>query len=168
MNFCNGILKLTGVIKKFIGEAQVYEDEDFQPSLYNLNLCNELSEQKVIAALKDSENDIQRRLREMDATSEKFEDLTAVFHRVKFERLLLQSLQLLFPAKSISPNEMEMAEIAKLLTSAAELMPAIKRTVDRGTQSDPESKERSTIDLTSTHDFLFKAILQMLWVSLQW
>lgn len=141
MSFCNGILKLTGVIKKFITEAQVYEDEDFQPSLYNLNLCNELSEQKVIVSLKDSENDIQKKLREMDATSEKFEDLTAVFNRIKFERLLLQSLQLLFPAKSVSPNEMEMAEISKLLTSAAELMPAIKRTVDRGTQPDPNGKE---------------------------
>lgn len=120
--------------------ARVYEEEDFQPGLYNFNLCNELSDQKVVATLKESETDIQRRLREMEATSEAFEDLTAVFNRIKFQRVMLQCLLLLFPSKTLSPNELEMSEIAKLLTTAAELMPAIKRTVSRGTQPDPDSK----------------------------
>lgn len=127
--------------------ARVYEEEDFQPGLYNLNLCNELSDQKVIASLKDSENDIQKRLREMDASSEKFEELTAVGNRIKFERLLLQSLVLLYPTKSFSPNEMEMSEIAKLLTSAADLMLAIRRTVGLGTQPNPD-RESFTPRLT--------------------
>lgn len=127
-------------IKLILFSARVYEEEDFQPGLYNLNLCNELSEQKVIASLKDCENDIQKKLRDIDVTSAKFEDLTAVYNRVKFERLLLQSLVLLYPAKSVSPNELEMSEISKLLTNAADLMPAIRKTVDRGTQPDPESE----------------------------
>lgn len=76
----------------------------------------------------------------MDATSDKFEDLTAVFNRVKFERLLLQSLVLLYPTKLVSPNELEMSEISKLLTNAADFMPAIRKTVSRGTQPDPDSK----------------------------
>lgn len=120
--------------------ARVYEEEDFQPGLYSFNLCNDLSDQKVLASLKESENDIQKRFREMEASGDKFDDLTAVFNRIKFQRLMLQSLLLMYPSKSFSPNEMEMAEIAKLLTSAAELMPAIKRTVSRGTQPDPESE----------------------------
>lgn len=120
--------------------ARVYEEEDFQPGLYSFNLCNDLSDQKVVASLKDSENDIQKRFREMEASGEKFDDLTAVFNRIKFQRLMLQSLLLLYPSKSFSPNEMEMAEISKLLTSAAELMPAIKKTICRGTQPDPESE----------------------------
>lgn len=119
----------------------MYEEEDFQPGLYNFNLCNELSDQKVVASLKDAENDLQKRLREVEATSEKFEDITAVLHRVKFQRLLLQSLLLLYPSKSVSPNEQEMTEIAKLLTSAGELMPMIKKTVMRGTQPDLERKK---------------------------
>lgn len=90
--------------------------------------------------MKDSESDIQKRLREMDASSEKFEELTAIANRIKFERLLLQSLVLLYPTKSFSPNEMEMSEIAKLLTNAAELMVAIRRTVGLGTQPNPERK----------------------------
>lgn len=106
-----------------------------------MNLCNEISEQRVIASLKDSENEIQKKLRDMDVTSDKFEDLTAVFNRIKFERLLLQSLVLLYPTKSVSPNELEMSEISKLLTNSAELMPAIRKTVNRGTQPDPASKK---------------------------
>jgi len=117
----------------------VYEEEDFQPGLYNFNLCNELSDQRVVAMLKDAENDLQKRSREMDVTSEAHEDLLAVLNRTKFMRLLLQSLLLLYPTKSFSPNELEMSEIAKLLTSSSELMPAIKKTVVRGTQPDPEN-----------------------------
>jgi N-alpha-acetyltransferase 35, NatC auxiliary subunit len=118
----------------------VYEEEDFQPAIYNFNLCNELSDQKVVAMLKDAENDAQKKLRDMDATSDAFENLTSVFNRIKFERLLLQSLLLLYPTKSFSPNEMEMSEISKLLTSAIELLPLIKKTISRGTQPDAESK----------------------------
>lgn len=118
----------------------MYEEEDFQPGFYSLNLCNDLSDQKVIASLKDCENDIQKRLRELDAASEMYEDLTAVLNRIKFERFLLQGLVLLYPSKSISPSEAEMSEISRLLTNAAELMPAIKRTLDRGTPADPDSK----------------------------
>lgn len=134
----------------------MYEEEDFQPSFHTLNLCNELSDQKVVAALKDAENDIQKRLRDMDSTSAKFEDLTAVFQRIKFERLLLHSLVLLYPSKSVSPNEMEMSEISRLLSSASELMPAIKKTVERGTQPDPERKQSYIcFPMSITHYFLF-------------
>lgn len=102
-------------------------------------MCNELSDQKVVAMLKDSENDIQRKSRDMDSASEAYENLMAVFNRIKFTRLLLQSLLLLYPTKSFSPNEMEMSEISKLLTSAIELLPAIKKTISRGTEPDHES-----------------------------
>lgn len=91
--------------------------------------------------LKDCENEIQKRIREIDVTCqiESFEMLNAVFNRIKFTRLLLQSLLLLYPTKSFSPNEMEMSEISKLLTNAAELLPAINKTISRGTQPDAES-----------------------------
>jgi hypothetical protein len=153
MCFCNGILKLTCIIRKFINSARVYEEEDFQPAIYNFNLCNELSDQKVVAMLKDAENDLQKKLRELEVTSDAFESLTAVFNRTKFTRLLLQSLLLLFPTKSFSPNEMEMSEISKLLTSAIELVPLIKKTIDRGTQPDVDSERHSYILLIMSHNF---------------
>lgn len=79
-------------------------------------------------------------MRDVDGTSEKHEELVAVFSRIKFQRLLLQSLVLMYPTKSFSPNEMEMAEISKLLTNAAELIPAIRKSIARGTQPGPESE----------------------------
>lgn len=137
--------------------ARVYEEEDLQPGLYSLNLCNELSDQKVIASLKDCENDIQKKMREVDAASDKFEDLTAVLNRIKFERLLLQSLILLYPSKSFSPNETEMGEISKLLTSAAELMSPIKNTLDRGTQPESEFTQlRSLFSFLLSFAFYFR------------
>lgn len=90
----------------------------------------------------------------MDTTSGKFEDLTAVFQRIKFERLLLHSLVLLYPSKSVSPNEMEMSEISRLLSSASELMPAIKKTVERGTQPDPERKPSISMHSYVNHSLL--------------
>lgn len=101
-----------------------------------------MSDQKVIAALKDAENDIQKRLREVEIATENLEELTSVLNRVKFQRLLLQSLLLLYPSKSVSPNEQEMTEISKLLTRAGELMPGIKKSVERGTQPDLERKKK--------------------------
>ena len=89
--------------------------------------------------MKDCENDIQKRFRDIDATSEAYETLNAVFNRIKFTRMLLQSLLLLFPTKLLSPNEAEMAEITKLLTSALELSPNINKTIERGTKPDVES-----------------------------
>jgi hypothetical protein len=136
----------------FTSSARVYEEEDFQPALFNFNLCNELSDQKVVASLKDAENDLQKRLREVEAASEKAEDIIAVLNRVKFQRLLLQSLLLLFPSKSVSPDEQEMIEIAKLLTSAGELMPSIKKTIMRGTQPDLERELLLLESLPAPHE----------------
>ncbi len=119
--------------------ARVYEEEDFQPAIYKFDLCYELSDQRVVSMMKDCENDIQKRFRDIDATSEAYETLNAVFNRIKFTRMLLQSLLLLFPTKLLSPNEAEMAEITKLLTSALELLPNINKTIERGTKPDVES-----------------------------
>lgn len=43
----------------------------------------------------------------------------------------------MMPSKSISPNEQEMNEIVRLLNNAVDLMPLIKRTINLGTQPDP-------------------------------
>lgn len=90
--------------------------------------------------MKEAENDIQKKIKSTDPADESYENLMAVFNRIKFTRLLLQCLLLLFPTKSFSPNEMEMSEISKLLTNAGELVPLIKKTISKGTKPDDESK----------------------------
>lgn len=108
-----------------------------------MNLCNEQSDQEVLTCLKVLETvDLKKQLKALESTSEEYLELTAVFNRVKFLRLLLQSLVFLYPVKSDTPDELGMAEIARLLSSAAEVMPAIKRTIDRGTPANLESKNR--------------------------
>lgn len=106
-----------------------------------MNIRNELSDQKVIASLKDCENEMQKRIKDVDASSEVFQDLNAVYNRIKLERLLLQCLVLLYPSKSFSPSELEMSEISKVITNALELIPLIKKTIQRGTPVDTESKQ---------------------------
>lgn len=86
--------------------------------------------------LKDCENDWAKKAKEAETDLE----IQAVLSRIKFMRLLLQSLLLLYPTKTFSPNETEMSEIVKLLTGAVDLIPNIKKTVDMGTQPDRDSK----------------------------
>ncbi|CRL07219.1 CLUMA_CG020200, isoform A [Clunio marinus] len=135
-SFCNGILKLTRVIRSFITSASVYEEEDHQPDLYDFNLCNDRSDQSVVAELKYIEIELQKKLRDVNSADEEFEYISAVFNRIKYIRTLLQSLLLLFPSKSISPNELGIQEASKLLTNASESIPVIKKTIMRGTQPD--------------------------------
>lgn len=69
-----------------------------------------------------------------------FQGLQAIVCRLKFLRLFLQALTALAPSKSVSPNEQEMNEIVRLLNSAADLIPLMKRTISLGTQPDPNGK----------------------------
>lgn len=139
-SFTIAMLKLINIIRKFVTGARVYEEEDFQPNIYNYNLCNELVDQKAVSMLKDCENDWTKKLKDAEGDSELSAETQAVLTRIKFMRLLLQSLLLLFPAKTYSPNEIEMSEITKLLIMAAEQVPNFKKTIELGTQPDKESK----------------------------
>ncbi len=96
-----------------------------------------MSDQKAVAMLKDCENDFSKKAKECETNVE----VQAVLSRIKFTRLLLQSLLLLYPTKTFSPNETEMSEIVKLLTGAVDVIPTIKKTLDKGTQPDKESKK---------------------------
>lgn len=98
-----------------------------------------------MAMLKDAENELNKKMKEQTGESPINEELIATLNRLKFLRLLLQSLLQMYPTKSLSPNEMEMAEITKLLTGALQIMPAIKTTISLGTQPDPESMRRNIV-----------------------
>ncbi|CRK96643.1 CLUMA_CG010002, isoform A [Clunio marinus] len=145
MSFCNGILKISRTISNFILRAGVYEEEDFQSNLFNFDLCDEIIARKVLAALRDSENSIQNCLRKLNSSDDEFKDLTAIISRIKYLRLMLQCLLELFPTRLVSPDESKMSDITKLLAGAIEVFPEIKKTIDRGTQPDPESHSPNPI-----------------------
>lgn len=115
----------------------MYEEEDFQPGTYKYNLCTELSDQKVVSMLKEIEVELCKKTKEPEA-DRKTEELEALLSRIKFIRLLLQSLLALYPSKGLSPVEAEMTEISRLLSAATDSMPTIKKTVHLGTQPEAD------------------------------
>lgn len=135
-SFCNGILKLTNVIKNFIVNAIVYEEEDFQYGIFSFDLCNEFSDNKVLSSLRSCEAQLTKSIKDLDPACDKCEELNAVLIRIKFERLLLQSLVQIAAMKV--PTELEIVEITKLIQSANELIVPIKKTMAMGTQPDVE------------------------------
>lgn len=89
--------------------------------------------------LKDVEVELCKKTKESEADGEgNTEELQALLSRIKFIRLLLQSLLALYPNKGLSPNEAEMTEITRLLSAATDLMPTIKKTVPLGTQPEAD------------------------------
>ena len=89
--------------------------------------------------LKDVEIELCKKTKESEADGEgNTEELQALLSRIKFIRLLLQSLLTLYPNKGLSPNEAEMTEITRLLSAATDLMPIIKKTVSLGTQPEAD------------------------------
>lgn len=115
----------------------MFEEEDFDPRDYGYVLTQDIINTKACFMLKEAEDDLTKKAKlSPDGT----EGIQGVIHRLKFLRLYLQALGALTPSKSVSPNEQEMNEIVRLLNSAIDLMPLIKRTIELGTQPDPNGK----------------------------
>ena len=55
-------------------------------------------------------------------------------------RFLFQSLYLFWPKKDTAPGEAEIAEIQRNLSAALELTPSIRKTIEKGTQQEPNCK----------------------------
>ncbi|XP_058458590.1 N-alpha-acetyltransferase 35, NatC auxiliary subunit isoform X2 [Malaya genurostris] len=150
--FACAVHKLVNLIRNFILRARVYEEEDFQPSTYGYDLCMEMTETKVCNMLKSAEEDWIRKVKEVNSDKEK-EEINALVCRLKFTRLLLQCLVALYPTKqnstwnttntsanlNVSPNKTEMIDIVKTLNGALELTLIMERTIEFGTQPEPES-----------------------------
>ncbi|XP_055627653.1 N-alpha-acetyltransferase 35, NatC auxiliary subunit isoform X2 [Toxorhynchites rutilus septentrionalis] len=150
--FSCAVHKLVNLIRNFILRARVYEEEDFQPSTYGYDLCMELSETKACNMLKSAEEDLVKRIKDVESDKEK-EEINALVCRLKFTRLLLQCLVALYPTKTntswhasnatananVSPTKTEMIDIVKTLNGALELTQIMEKTIDCGTQPEPGS-----------------------------
>merc|ERR1719339_776673 len=60
---CVVALKLVELVKDIIGKAGVYEEEDFQPLTYGFRLCQDVTEQRCIAGLREAEEVLGREVR---------------------------------------------------------------------------------------------------------
>ncbi|XP_055838037.1 N-alpha-acetyltransferase 35, NatC auxiliary subunit homolog [Episyrphus balteatus] len=137
-SFCYAIHNLIAIVKKIIITSSGNEEEDFQ--LYGNSsfiFIEEIPDANVAPALKEAEDEMIRR-----SKSEIYpEDTLAVVHRLRFMRFLFQSILQLQPDMGRpSAGEAELAEIHKNLNAALELVPLIKRTIEKGTQPEQDSE----------------------------
>lgn len=109
----------------------MYEEEDFEIRDYEYTLEPDMSNSKSCFMLKEAEDDLIKKIKSGQDTSE---ETPAIVNRLKFLRLMLQSLVAIWPDKNLSPTQIEMVEIQKLLSGAIDVMPAIKKSISLGTQ----------------------------------
>lgn len=114
-----------------ISSAVVYEEEDFEIRDYEYTLEPDMSNSKSCFMLKEAEDDLTKKIKSGQDTSE---EIHAIVNRLKFLRLVLQALVAIWPDKNLSPTQIEMVEIQKLLSGAVDVMPGIKKTISLGTQ----------------------------------
>jgi len=102
-------LKLVELVKDIIGKASVFEEEDFQPLTYGFKLCQDVSEHRCVAGLKEAEEVLAREIRrtkvregiERSSLDEKDNiDYTSLHARVKFLRLFFCGLNSLYRGDS--------------------------------------------------------------------
>lgn len=126
-------LKLIDVIRDILSRGSVYEEEDFQPLVYNFKLCEEISPHKAGAMLREVEDDLQRVLRstksKTDAQQSKEHTMATALHaRIRFCRMFYLAL--------ISLVKHDIPEGQRQLTSALEQVKTMASTTHLGTQVD--------------------------------
>ncbi len=98
-------LKLVEIIKDIIAKAGVFEEEDFQPHTYGFRLCQDVTEQRCIAGLREAEELLSKDIRRTKpkdggtrSEKEQYEhtDFVNLHARVKFLRLLYFALSTLY------------------------------------------------------------------------
>uniref|UniRef100_A0A8C9SWA3 N-alpha-acetyltransferase 35, NatC auxiliary subunit n=1 Tax=Scleropages formosus TaxID=113540 RepID=A0A8C9SWA3_SCLFO len=143
--FALGILKVCDIAREKVNKAAVFEEvcsleidilqEDFQAMTYGFKMANNVTDLRVTGMLKDVEDDLQRRVHVNRSLSHvwflsQHQQCLALFSRIKFTRLLLTGL-IAFTKKEIS----SVSEAQKLMSQAADLLPAIHSTLHHGIQS---------------------------------
>uniref|UniRef100_A0A1B6C3I9 Protein MAK10 homolog n=1 Tax=Clastoptera arizonana TaxID=38151 RepID=A0A1B6C3I9_9HEMI len=131
--FCIAIYKIVYVIKDFVNRGLVFEEEDFQPSVYGYVLNPDVNEQRAITMLREVEDELGKTIRSKNSDSPDFseqEDILALQSRIRFTRLFYQSLTSLNKQMQTA----NVGECTKLLTTTTELIPTILKTLDRGVQ----------------------------------
>lgn len=131
--FCTAVRNLIVVIKNIIILAAVNEEEDFQLYGNSALLAAEKAQPSTIAGLlKDVEDELVRKCKQLPANEDL--SLMAVVHRLRFMRHLFQAIYQVELMAGVESAEEAVNEIYKSLNVASELLPLIKRTIERGTQ----------------------------------
>ncbi|KAK6312878.1 hypothetical protein J4Q44_G00162250 [Coregonus suidteri] len=137
--FTLGILKVCDIAREKVNKAAVFEEEDFQAMTYGFKMANNVTDLRVTGMLKDVEEELQRRVKSTRSRQGEQRDpevelehqqCLALFSRIKFTRLLLTAL-IAFTKKETS----SVSEAQKLMQQAADLLPALRSSIEHGIQS---------------------------------
>uniref|UniRef100_A0AAY4BH57 N-alpha-acetyltransferase 35, NatC auxiliary subunit n=1 Tax=Denticeps clupeoides TaxID=299321 RepID=A0AAY4BH57_9TELE len=150
--FALGVLKVCDIAREKVNKAAVFEEtgcrvlqEDFQAMTYGFKMANNVTDLRVTGMLKDVEDELQRRVKSTRSrqgehrepeVEQEHQQCLAVFSRVKFTRLLLTAL-ICFTKKEMSA----VSEAQKLMSQAADLLPAIHSTIHHGNQPNNDTSK---------------------------
>ncbi|CAD6998595.1 unnamed protein product [Ceratitis capitata] len=141
-SFCHAIRNLIVIIKNIIIISSVNEEEDFQ--LYGNSsflAAEDCQPTAVPTQLKEAEDDLVR----ISKTEKQPESTMAVVHRLRFMRHFYQSIFQFDCVMASAPTESSMNEIYKNLNASLELIPQIKRSIEKGIQPIPNSDSPNPI-----------------------
>lgn len=143
--FCISMYKIVYIIKDFVNKGLVFEEEDFQPTLYGYHLNPDVNEQRALSMLREVEDELSRKLRNKPGTEcpEEQEELSALLARIRFTRLFFQSLM----ALNKQNQPVSVAECTKLLSTCSEIIPVLLKTLDKGVQPSDSSEPGGTVML---------------------
>jgi len=84
------VLSYESLHKANFFRAGVFEEEDFQPSVYGYNLAVHISDSKAASMLRDCEDDLQKKcklLKSDESKNEEMEKAYALLCRLRFTRV---------------------------------------------------------------------------------
>ncbi|XP_037941974.1 N-alpha-acetyltransferase 35, NatC auxiliary subunit homolog, partial [Teleopsis dalmanni] len=135
-SFCYAVRNLVLIIKKIVVISSVNEEEDFQ---YYGNLAIMSAEESLPYAVTTQIKEAEDELLRQNKNSAQPEDIMPVVHRLRYMRHFYHAIYLFDFATSTSPDEAIINEIYKNLNATLELVPQIKRTIDKGTPPEEDS-----------------------------
>lgn len=115
--------------------AIIFEEEDFQPLMFPYPL-KETPHNTVYTMLKQAEEELIKAAKN-STTDDQAEDVQAVINRLKFLRFFLDTLI------SFEYDEAKKdidIRVVKQLNILSDLLVSLKKTIDRGTQPEPNCK----------------------------
>lgn len=162
------ILKVVELSREFIVKAEAFEDEDFQPSLYNYKLNYGHSEAKICSILKETEDELVKKIKCLSKSTQSFETekqlqlVQACYSRIRFYRSLLITLvnmareSLFSSAESKSrtnaPTGTLVEETHKHLSICTEMAKTWKETLSFGVKPEQSNGSEATGDADGAND----------------
>uniref|UniRef100_A0A8K9VDU9 N-alpha-acetyltransferase 35, NatC auxiliary subunit n=1 Tax=Oncorhynchus mykiss TaxID=8022 RepID=A0A8K9VDU9_ONCMY len=133
--FTLGILKVCDIAREKVNKAAVFEEEDFQAMTYGFKMANNVTDLRVTGMLKDVEDELQRKVKvhskqcRYRSTPHTF-CLALLKKRNKWLIYLIEHVMSCWLCQTSSVSEAQ-----KLMQQAADLLPALRSSIEHGIQS---------------------------------